>query len=754
MDLELDQFRDVDLVIDRANDSFVQKQFVSQGDYKGRTLTVQVTNNGVVGEVPGLSVNLRWQNQTNGVTDLSAFTVIDKENSIFRIEYPEHMMTPGRVIASIQVIQNGKVTNLKQFEIIVQELAGQHTGIVEKAEFSALVAVLADANKFRTDIDALDMNKVSNDDFAQEKLNVERSINQLENSTNVALGGKVDKGGAGQVTLAMAAQDLKEAMTGGSVAVVGKNAVNTDNVIDNALTAIKVISPLQKSSLIPSSAKLPNYDTSTKTLTFNGVDGAEDFLIWGEATADERYIIPPGTQVINTNTASSRLVFHKVNRTFSFRLWNQQLSRAELVLMEMRNNAVYVNADFPLTIDGKTVYLQKPPLEQVLPTVSENQVIEFSKKKATITFKGANGFLFNVYGKFFTGIPSGGGMTIKIPTLTEVASGAIVLLFNTKTSEFKWIPYNQIILYYAETWAIVLTLRRTFNADGSINACEPSCPFIWSVDGKLFGQIAQSSSSVQNPVSAPILAVAHRGYNTPNFTPENVKYSFKQAKLKGFNAIECDIRFTSDGIPVILHDETINRTARNSDGSVISETIAIADITLEQARQYDFGLAWGSAYIGEHIPTFEELVKWLKSWNMIGMCEIEFENISEDKARVLQSIVDKHNMRKRIKWIGSGYQTLTTMKTLAPDMDYVLIKDINESNVNEALSLRSDKNKVYIAPNITVLTEEKAKTAKDAGLGINCYTIYTDVELDKCLDLGVDIITTDNRNPVEYFLSK
>lgn len=752
--LNLDQFRDVDIVINKANDNFIQRQFVSQGDYKGRTLTVQVTNNGLVGEVAGLALNLRWTNQASGLTDLSAFTLIDKANSVFRIEYPAHMMTPGKVIANIQIIQDGKTTHMKPFELTVQKLAGEAVGIVEKAEFSALVAVLADANKFRTDIDALDMNKVSNDDFAQEKLNVERSINQLENSTNVALGRKVDKGGAGQVTLAMAAQDLKEAMTGGSVAVVGENAVNTNNVIDNALTAIKVISPLQKSSLIPSSAKLPNYDTSTKTLTFNGVDGAEDFLIWGEATADERYIIPPGKQVINTNTASSRLVFHKVNKTFSFRMWNQQVSRAELVLMEMRNNAVYVNADFPLTIDGKPVYLQKPPLEQILPTVSENQVIEFSKKEATITFKGVNGFLFNVYGKFFTGIPSsGGGMTIKIPNLTEVASGAIALLFNTKTSEFKWIPYNQIILYYAETWAIVLTLRRTVNADGSIDVCEPSCPFIWSVDGKLFGQIAQSSSSVQNPLSAPILAVAHRGYNTPNFTPENVKYSFKQAKLKGFNAIECDIRFTSDGIPVILHDETINRTARNSDGSVISETIAIADITLEQARQYDFGLAWGAAYIGEYIPTFEELVRWLKAWDMIGMCEIEFESISEDKARVLQSIVDKHNMRKRIKWIGSGYQTLTTMKNIATDMDYVLIKDINESNVTEALSLKADNNKVYIAPNITILTEEKAKMAKDAGIGIDCYTIYTDVELDKCLDLGVDIITTDNRNPVEYYLN-
>lgn len=157
--MELDQFRDVDLVIDRANDSFVQKQFVSQGDYKGRTLTVQVTNNGNVGEVPGLTLNLNWHNEASGLTDLTAFSVVNKASSVFSIEYPEHMMTPGKVYASIQIIQDGKVTNLKEFELTVQRLAGQAVGIVDKAEFSALVAVLADANQFRTDIDSLSIEK-------------------------------------------------------------------------------------------------------------------------------------------------------------------------------------------------------------------------------------------------------------------------------------------------------------------------------------------------------------------------------------------------------------------------------------------------------------------------------------------------------------------------------------------------------------------------------------------------------------------
>lgn len=212
MDLKLDQFKDVYLVIDKANDVFIQRQFVSQGDYKGRSLTVQVTNNGNVGEVPGLTLNLNWHNEASGLTDLTAFNVLDKKNSIFRIEYPDNMMTPGKVYASIQIIQDGKVTNLRQFELIVQKLAGQPVGIAEKAEFSALVAVLADSNKFRTDIDS--------------------AINGLNS--------KVDKGGSGQITLPMLNTDVKTAMTGGSVAVVGKNAVLAENIVKDTISPDEV----------------------------------------------------------------------------------------------------------------------------------------------------------------------------------------------------------------------------------------------------------------------------------------------------------------------------------------------------------------------------------------------------------------------------------------------------------------------------------------------------------------------------------
>lgn len=226
--MEINQFRDVDLVIDKANDNFIQKQFVSQGDLKGRTLTVQITDRGVIGEVPGLTLNLRWTNTASGLTDLSAFECIDQENSLFRIEYPANMLTPGKVLANIQVAQNGKVTHLKTFELTVQKLAGEMVGVTGQAEYGALVAVLADANKYRTDINDLFEKKADKKELAE------------ANEEIVGLASKkVDKGGASQVTWSMLAQDAREQISGDKVAVVEKDGVTTENYVNGSVTRIK-----------------------------------------------------------------------------------------------------------------------------------------------------------------------------------------------------------------------------------------------------------------------------------------------------------------------------------------------------------------------------------------------------------------------------------------------------------------------------------------------------------------------------------
>lgn len=85
--------------------------------------------------------------------------------------------------------------------------------------------------------------------------------------------------------------------------------------------------------------------------------------------------------------------------------------------------------------------------------------------------------------------------------------------------------------------------------------------------------------------------IAHRG--GPAYEPENTLSAFRNAIEVGADWIEMDIQRTQDGVLVVIHDETVDRT---TDG-----TGKVEHLTLEQIRTLDAGN-------GEQVPTFEEVI--------------------------------------------------------------------------------------------------------------------------------------------------
>lgn len=118
-----------------------------------------------------------------------------------------------------------------------------------------------------------------------------------------------------------------------------------------------------------------------------------------------------------------------------------------------------------------------------------------------------------------------------------------------------------------------------------------------------------------------ILLEAHQG--VANEYPSNTMSAFKAAKELGYSMIELDTKFTKDDKCVIIHDQTLNRTARNRDGSKLENEIKISDITLEEARKYDFGIAFSNRFVGENIPTLEEVLEFAKT----AQIPLKFDNV-------------------------------------------------------------------------------------------------------------------------------
>jgi len=100
---------------------------------------------------------------------------------------------------------------------------------------------------------------------------------------------------------------------------------------------------------------------------------------------------------------------------------------------------------------------------------------------------------------------------------------------------------------------------------------------------------------------------AHRGVCTEY--PENTMSAFWGAIYQDYNIIELDPNVTADGKFVILHDKTINRTARKQDGSEVDEHRNITEMTYDEVSRYDYGTWFSPKFKGEKIPLLKDVLQ-------------------------------------------------------------------------------------------------------------------------------------------------
>lgn len=123
---------------------------------------------------------------------------------------------------------------------------------------------------------------------------------------------------------------------------------------------------------------------------------------------------------------------------------------------------------------------------------------------------------------------------------------------------------------------------------------------------------------------------AHRGCWTMNeqkefVIPENSVAAVAMAKTMGYTGIECDVHYTKDKVMVILHDATLNRTARLAkDYSPLKEPVKLADLTFEELRN-DYVLASTRPELRTPIPTLKELLDECKKQGIVPMLHSDLE---------------------------------------------------------------------------------------------------------------------------------
>ncbi|MCR5655531.1 MAG: glycerophosphodiester phosphodiesterase [Lachnospiraceae bacterium] len=126
----------------------------------------------------------------------------------------------------------------------------------------------------------------------------------------------------------------------------------------------------------------------------------------------------------------------------------------------------------------------------------------------------------------------------------------------------------------------------------------------------------------------------HRGAS--GYAPENTLPAFQMAADMGADGIELDIQQTKDGVIVVCHDETVDRTSNGAGW--------IKDLTFAELRKMDFSYG-NAAYEGTKIPTMEEVFELLAPTDLTINIELKTGIVFYEK--IEEKILD---MAKNMHW--------------------------------------------------------------------------------------------------------
>ena len=187
--MALDNFRTIELIWDKANKSIIKTIKTASSDTTGRYLSVKILDGGQEVTLNNAKLQLYWEHPNFNTSGTDDFNTVNN-GGLFKMTFSDEMLTNiGKLNAHlVLILPDGKITS-DYFPIEV--IKGANDGVVVPTNGRGLVQQIDD---------------------------------------------KIDKG---NVTLTDLTQEVKLAMTGGAVAVVGENAVGTENIKDGAMTPKK-----------------------------------------------------------------------------------------------------------------------------------------------------------------------------------------------------------------------------------------------------------------------------------------------------------------------------------------------------------------------------------------------------------------------------------------------------------------------------------------------------------------------------------
>lgn len=236
-----------------------------------------------------------------------------------------------------------------------------------------------------------------------------------------------------------------------------------------------------------------------------------------------------------------------------------------------------------------------------------------------------------------------------------------------------------------------------------------------------------------------VVVTAHRGFS--GRYPENTMPAFLAAVELGVDILEFDVRGTRDGVPIVLHDATFDRTAgRPGEPS---------EFLLSEIREFEASFWRGTHDQGERlakpdvpgtrIPTFEEVLQGVG--DDIGL-NIQVYDASPPILAEICRLYRAYDLYARGYLAMSTFEEAERVKALDKDIELCVLERQGQMDV-ESLSQQQAFGCQYVQPFRDDVTPEFCAAAREMGLYANMFYSNTDEDNRKFLGMGIQGILTD-----------
>jgi glycerophosphoryl diester phosphodiesterase len=247
-----------------------------------------------------------------------------------------------------------------------------------------------------------------------------------------------------------------------------------------------------------------------------------------------------------------------------------------------------------------------------------------------------------------------------------------------------------------------------------------------------------SENKVSNKIKP--LVCGHRG--ACGHAPENTLTAFRRALEMGASWVEFDVQLSADGVPIIFHDDTLERTTN------LGRSLRPVELRLDALKQLDVGSWFGPQFAGETIPTLDEVLEQFGAslnFNIEIKSKPGFEADNGVEGKVAEA-VRRYALLDKVVVSSFDPFRLLSLHRLDPEVRLGLLYTSRASDYPpgfDPMVLALSFDAVALHPPHNIVDADLVERTHAKGLAINTWTINDLDEMARLIELDVDMIITN-----------